>query len=151
MYRVEEDLRRSKHFNGDIIEAMLVCALRFDGYRYLEVVHRELSKETDFSPLVGPLVDTLSFHTDPNDNFAAFFALQRFLHKWGGEHLTKYSREHMAYDRLFLMLYRQPVPKDFVDQEYDLRWEREFASRAEAVAAYVRNSFRRIGRGPIAF
>jgi hypothetical protein len=49
------------------------------------------------------------------------------------------------------MLYRQPVPKDFVDREYDLRWEREFASRAEEVAAYVRNSFRRIGRGPIAF
>jgi hypothetical protein len=129
---------------------MLVCALRFDGYRYLEVVHPKLSKETNFSPLVEPLVETLSFHSDLNDNFAAFFALQRYLHRWGGERLTKYSREHVAYDHLFLMLYRQPVLKDFVNREYDLRWEREFASRAEEIAAYVRNSFRRIGRGPIA-
>jgi hypothetical protein len=32
MNRVEEDLRRSKAFDGYITEAMLVCALRFDGY-----------------------------------------------------------------------------------------------------------------------
>jgi hypothetical protein len=80
-------------------------------------------KEGSFSALVEPLVETLSFHTDLNDNLAVFFALQRFLHKWGGEHLTKYSREHVAYDHLFLMLYRQPVPNDFVDREYVLRWD----------------------------
>jgi hypothetical protein len=139
-------LRRSKAFDDDITEAMLLCALRFDGYSYLEVVHPKLSKETNFSPLV----ETLSLHSDLNDNFAAFFALQRYLHKWGGARLTKYSREHVAYDHLFLMLYRQPVFKDFVNRDYDVRWEREFASRAEEIAAYVRNSFRRIGRGPIA-
>ena len=111
-YRVEEDSRRSKAFDDDVTEAMLVCALRFDGYSYLEVVHPKLSKETNFSPLV----ETLSFHGDLNDNFAVFFALQSYLHKWGGECLTKYSREHWAYDHLFLMLYRQPVFKDFVNR-----------------------------------
>jgi hypothetical protein len=42
MYLIEEDLRRSKHFHDDITEAMLVCALRFDGYRYLEVVNQHV-------------------------------------------------------------------------------------------------------------
>ena len=75
-------------------------------------------------------MDTLSFHPDLNGDFAVFFALQRSLHKWGGEHLTKYSREHVAYDHPFLMLYRQPVPKDFVDRGYDLRWEREIRKQS---------------------
>ena len=48
MNRVEEDLRQGKEFDSYITEAMLVCALRFDGYRYLEAIHPEISKEGSF-------------------------------------------------------------------------------------------------------
>ena len=53
---------------------------------------------------------SLTLHVKQEDNLAAFFALQRFLHKWGGEHLTKYADEHIAYDFLFLHLYTHYFP-----------------------------------------
>ena len=127
---VEEDLRLRKHFHGDIIEAMLVCALRFDGYRYLEVVHPKLSKESRFSPLVERSWTLCRFTPILTVILPSSSPYKRSLHKWGGEHLTKYSREHVAYDHPFLMLYRQPVPKDFVDRGYDLRWEREIRKQS---------------------
>ena len=65
-----------------------------------------------FAPLVDPVVETLTLHENLNDNFAAFFFLNRSFH-WGGEHLTKYSRDHIAYDHLFLALYRLEVADEF--------------------------------------
>jgi len=94
-----------------------------------------------------PIIDSLVLHKDENANFAAFFALQRGLHKWGGEYLTKYSKEHIAYDFLFLHLYRLTPPLEFTDSRHSLEWEQRFADQSETIAAFVRNSFRRVGRG----
>ena len=130
---------------------MGMCALRMDGYRYLKEVHPELCRESfpDFAPLERPVVETLTLHPDLNDNFAVFFWMQRCF-RWSGEHLTKYSREHLVYDHLFLALYRHEVPEAFASVECNLEWQREYQPRAEEVAAHVRNSFRRIGHGPAA-
>jgi len=86
----------------DIEQAIAVCALRMDGYRYMESLHPELCGESmpHFAPLVDPVVETLTLHENLNDNFAAFFFLNRSFH-WGGEHLTKYSRDHIAYATFF--------------------------------------------------
>jgi hypothetical protein len=80
-------------------------------------------------------------------NFAAFFWLQRSF-RWGGEHLTKYSVAQIAYDHLFLALYRQEVAEEFACLEWNREWQQQYLPRAEMIASYVRNSFRRIGRGP---
>jgi hypothetical protein len=48
MNRVEEDLRQGKAFDSYITEAMLVCALRFDGYRYLEASIPRFRKKEAF-------------------------------------------------------------------------------------------------------
>lgn len=86
-------------------------------------------------------------HSSNNDNFAAFFGLQRFLHKWRGEYLTKYSEEHIAYDFLFLHLYSCEPPEPFRQSEYCHQWQVDFLPRAESLAATVRKSFRRNGSG----
>jgi hypothetical protein len=147
---VKSDLKERQMFRGDIDQAIATCALRMDGYRYMETVYPELCLGgfPSFHSLATPLVETLTLHPDLNDNFAIFFWLNRSFH-FGGEHLTKYSRDHIAYDHLFLALYRYEVPEEFACAEWNVQWQREFLPCAEMVAAYVRNSFRRIGRGPL--
>jgi hypothetical protein len=66
-----------------------------------------------------------------------------------GEHLTKYCPEHIAYDHLFLALYRHEIAEELVSIEWNRVWQQEYLPRTEMIAAYVRNSFRRIGRGPV--
>jgi hypothetical protein len=137
------------YFPDDISDAMTVCALRFDGYRYEEDSGLSTPDATGagLRGLIEPVVETLVFYADDNANFAVFFGLQRYLHKWGGDHCTKYSEEHIAYDWLFLHLYRKDVPAAFRHSEYYIRWRREYEERQEEIAGFVRNSFRRRGRG----
>lgn len=133
----------------DITDALSTCALRFDGYAYVDALARTQSDQPaiDLPHLVDAVVGSLQLHDNLNDNFAAFFGLQRYLHKWGGEHLTKYSDEHIAYDFLFLHLYRH-TPASYRHEEYCRAWDERYAPRVEEIAAYVRKSFRRIGYGP---
>lgn len=129
----------------EIRAAESVCALRFCGYEYEQKTG--LSEHGGLPSVAQPIIDSLVLHKDENDNFAAFFALQRGLHKWGGEYLTKYSTEHIAYDFLFLHLYRMTPPEKFTDSKYFVQWEENFSDQAETIAAFVRKSFRRVGRG----
>jgi len=136
------------YFPEDITDAMSTCALRFDGYKYEEF--SGLSEPNvillGLSRLFEPIVKTLMLYADDNMNFAAFFGLQRYLHKWGGEYCTKYDDEHIAYDFLFLHLYNRDVPNGFRHAEYCVRWQCEFKERKEEIACFVRNSFRRKGQ-----
>ena len=136
-------------FPEEITEAQTVCALRFLGYEYEKASGLEVPHSTGggLSKLIEPIVRSRVLYTEQNANFAAFFGLQRFLHKWGGEYLTKYSDQHLAYDLLFLHLYRFETPPEFTNPDYTTRWQQEFMERAETIAAFVRKSFRRVGRG----
>lgn len=130
-------------------EAQSICALRFQGYEYVHSINTAASKATGgyLAELIKPVVEELTLHSSNNDNFAALFGLQRFLHKWGGEYLTKYSKEHIAYDFLFLHLYSCEPPEPFRHNEYCLQWQENFLPKVENIAATVRKSFRRIGSG----
>lgn len=137
------------YFPNSIVQAQTICALRFQGYKYEKSVDTSSIGEPSKGLIrfTAPVVDSLTLHSSNSDNFAAFFGLQRYLHKWGGEYLTKYSDTHIAYDFLFLHLYSYDPPDLFCNDEYCRRWQDEFAPRAESIAAFVRQSFRRIGSG----
>jgi hypothetical protein len=132
-----------------VTEATIACALRFRGSEYVEANHGQLQGMAGkgFPTLIQPVVEALSLHVRPEDNFAAFFGLQRFLFKWGGEYLTMYAEEHIAFDFLFLHLYRLDPPPEFSNDEFVAQWDRDFKDKAEQAAAVIRNSFRRKGRG----
>lgn len=133
-------------FPSDVDTAECICALRFQGYEYLK------STGEDFSVLINLVVKERILYEDQNRNFAAFFGLQRFLYKWGGEHNTKYSDEHIAFDFLFLHLYRLEPEQRFCDPTCDREWQHTHGPWAESIAGYVRQSMRRAGSGPnIAF
>jgi hypothetical protein len=131
------------YFLHEVTEVHSICALRFKGYDYS---HNEATGG-GLSKLIEPVVKELILHQSQNDNFAAFFGLQRFLHKWGGEYLTKYSEEQIAYDFLFLHLYCFEPPKQFRNDEYCRQWQHEYKSKVESLAAVVRKSFKRVGIG----
>ncbi|MFM2296609.1 MAG: hypothetical protein RL117_316 [Verrucomicrobiota bacterium] len=137
-------------FPEDVTECQNVCALRFDGYQYLESFNQDLPEEKriDFDHLTDPVIEKFELHEEQNHNFAAFFALQRYLFKWGGDRLTKYSEKHMAFDFLFLALYRSDPPKEFLDQNYAEQWRTKLLPDVERHAAFVRRSFSRVGDGP---
>lgn len=131
-------------------DVLITCALRFDGYRYAEAsgLDGPEGEGPGLAALSVPLVKSLELYPNPLDNFAAFFALQRFLYKWGGEHLTAFSREHLALRFLFLDVYRLEVPDEYRVESYCDEWSRKYAADRERLAAAIRATFRRKGRGP---
>lgn len=134
----------------EVQHAQDVCALRFQGYEYVVAVGISIPASTGagLSKLIQPVVESLIMHESENDNFAAFFGLQRFLGKWGGDRLTKYAAEHVAFDFLFLHLYQKEVPAQFLNADYSEMWNREFKPHSGAIAAVVRKSFIRVGLCP---
>lgn len=124
-------------YPSDIDEIQIWCALRFDGYAFEE---EQLKQEPDFNfpKNSEPIIETLTLHADPLKNFAAFFALQRFLFKWGGEMLTKQDKEHVAFDFLFLHLYHLEVPKQYRLDEYHSKWNSLKQEEIENAAGFVR-------------
>ncbi len=99
---------------------MTTCALRFDGYRWLEATRGRGAN--DFTPWSVPVTRTLRLHPTTEENFAAFFALQRWLFKWGGEMQAESAAGHTAFRFLFLHVHHLPTPPDFVNPEYDRQW-----------------------------
>lgn len=138
-----------EHFPEKVTKSQNICALRFNGYDYEQAsgIAEQDATGGGLSKLITPVIETLTLHEAEEKNFAAFFGLQRYLFKWGGEYLTKYSEKHIAFDFLFLHLYRLDPPAEFSDENYVLQWNQDFRPSAETIAAYVRRTFRRRGRG----
>ncbi|WP_435892811.1 hypothetical protein [Oceaniferula spumae] len=130
---------------NEITDIQITCAPRFDAYKYERVV--DLCdpgiSEGGFARHMENFEDSLFLSDDLNMNFTMFFAFQRYLFKWGGESLPKDSKEHIAFDFLFLQLYDKEVPFEFAYEEYNIRWCRELKARSELAAAHVRKSFTR--------
>jgi len=126
-------------------QAMWTCALRFTGHEYVE---RKYPK-SGFPEIIKPVVSQRLFHDDDLDNLAAFFGLQRYLGKWGGDSLTPWSEHHIAYRLLFLHCYRLNIPSIWADQQYDRLWKSEFEPDRERIAAAVRRSLKTPGNGPL--
>lgn len=140
---------REREFDED--EILTVCALRFDGYAYQSFRNRDPRANWEFPDLVDRIEKTREFPEDDMESLAAFFALQRYLGKWGGEYLTPHSNEHVVFRLLFLHLYRLDIPEEFRHREYYGTWENEFKPFREELAARIRKTFKRSGRGPRLF
>ena len=119
------------------------CALRFDGYRYAADRGDRMGPElVGFPGLVDRVEKTLEFYENPLDNLAVFFALQRFLGKWGGETLPNDAIERIVFKMLFLHLYREEIPERyrFLSQNWYRKWEMDLRPVREDLAARVRRT-----------
>lgn len=117
---------------------LIYCALRFDGLKWYDATHRHPDEAMDFIQFNKPVVRTLTLHNEEELNWAAFFSLQRYLFKWGGEYLGHDSPEWLAFWHLFLALYRQQTPARWCHEEYETAWQERYRLRIEDAAARVR-------------
>lgn len=126
--------------SSTVDEVLVACALRFDGYRYEQWSGRKLVD------LVETFETTFRLDDDERANHAAFFALQRFLYKWGGEQLGPDARERQAFAFLFLHLYRLEIDPSDAMEGYDKAWDAMDRKLVEDVAAHLRG--RLVGARP---
>lgn len=117
---------------------MHTCALRFNGWDYLESLNRDTEVKIEFPTLTKPLIGTEFLWEEPRKNLAAFFALQRWLCKWGGERLPETDPDWQAYRRLFLHLCHESRDPDFAIPEYVSQWNEIPGKRREAALRRIR-------------
>ena len=67
-------------------ECLMVCALRFDGYGYIDATGYDLWPDQNVAIEEGRLPER------PEERMAQFFALQRALGKFGLERATPWSK-----------------------------------------------------------
>jgi len=127
-------------------EAIDYCALRFDGYRYIDEAHERgwLPTEIDFVELNEPIIATGKLYDDDLKNAAVFFALQRSLGKWGGEQLGEDDPTRFAFYRLYLHFYTKDTPKEFVSPKWLRMWEDTPAEVKERVAQSIKLKVQRL-------
>lgn len=116
---------------------VITAALRFDGYRYQHWTGVSLADLTD------RVEHSLEVLDDEFGNFAAFFALQRGLGKWGGEMTLPTSWAHKAFWILFFHLARRPTPAAYVFPEYQEKWERIYAPNLSSYIERFRAQWKR--------
>lgn len=107
-------------------------ALRFDGYAY------EKDHEIDVENLLTRAKDRGIDSLSHPEKFCAFFALQRFLYKWGGERLSRNGPTWRLFRGLFLCIYAEEVPTGYYDKAYQAEWERKIVPRLELCVNVVR-------------
>jgi|CXWK01.1.fsa_nt_gi hypothetical protein len=113
-------------------ECLMVCALRFDGYGYIDATGYDLWPDQNVAIEEGRLPER------PEERMAQFFALQRALGKFGLERATPWSKYYRAYRQLFLSTYSLDIPDPYHERGYYARWATRFAPQREAYADLIR-------------
>ena len=123
------------------------CALRFNGDAYLALRNMD-GNRWQFPMVTDDIEDTMIFPEEDLECLAAFYGMQRYLGKWGGEYLSETSREHIAYRLLFLHCYRMEIPLGLRTRQWYPVWESDYLPRREECAAIIRQTLGRRIIGP---
>ena len=122
-------------------DILICCALRFDGYRYLEI--------SGFAaePVLEQSIATGTFPDNELQRLTLFFLLQRLLFKWGGEREPRDGRHWRLFRELFLAVARCRVPVEFRPQDdtQRLRWRHQFRPRLDETVAFIARIHRATG------
>lgn len=122
---LQEFYRTYDAWHPDLLdEAVIFCALRFDGGKLDEELNRETPSQVtygNFSRLHEEhfAAKPWRLHPDPLMNWGEFYWLQR-SHKWSG--LDREAARLMAW--LFTQLHDQPVPRGYEQAEYAEKYQR---------------------------
>lgn len=113
-------------------DVLTAWALRFDGYRY--------ASEHDYPNDNG--MDTFKrtgdwSHLTDLEKLTAFFRLQRYLCKWGGETLSQRSVTWRAFRQLFLDTVDLSIPEAYRMRESYEEWARDYAPKRDECVALV--------------
>ena len=115
-------------------DILTTCALRFRGYDYQEAYPFDQERALEH------FVRTGEWDLVPLEQLTAFFMLQRYLFKWGGEQLARDSQEWRAFRSLFLTTYAYEIPAEYRHPDYDEPWEREYRPHLVTCVKQVRRT-----------
>ena len=114
---------------------LIACALRFDGWRYIERMgfdHVGACEAFITTGVIPALV---------GERMAVFFGLQRYLYKWGGEMEPRNGRYWRAFRAFFLLTCADPVPDGYafppLTDQWD--WNRTYAGAVIKVASWIQH------------
>ena len=116
-------------------EILTDCALRFDGYLYLD--------ETDFdtNQAIQDLASDVKSTRNELQTLAVFFILQRSLCKWS----LVYEPANGKYWRLFCEMFFEvvhiPIPSGYEDRERHAKWESLYTYRLDEAIECVQKHY----------
>lgn len=113
-------------------EILTACALRFDGYAYVEATGFDYDRAIDnyFRSGVWDL--------EPLEQLATFFMLQRGLCKWNLVYEPQDGKYWRAFRELFLKAYRHEIPERYRQQPYYDEWAVKSKAEVRRCVALVR-------------
>src|SRR5258705_11640185 len=112
-------------------EILICCALRFDGYAYVEAAGLTFPETTN------RVVDDGIWPESREERLTVFFGLQRYLYKWGAEYEPRNGKCWRSFRTLFLDLHDAEIPERFRRAEYADEWDRMDPDRAVAVVRRI--------------
>ena len=110
---------------------LIPCALRFDGWSYIE------GMGFDHVAAAEAFITTGVIPTLVEERMAVFFGLQRYLYKWGGEMEPRNGRYWRAFRAFFLITCAEPVPDGYAYEPFNGPWEREYGGAVIKVASWI--------------
>jgi len=108
-------------------EVIGACALRMDGYKFIEETGFDIDEALEHFFRTG------SWNATTNEQMAVFFIIQRAFRQ-PLEYEPENGRYYRAFRELFLMLCGEDVPKKYRHAIYD-EWQEKYAPH---VAEYLR-------------
>ncbi|BAY14154.1 hypothetical protein [Calothrix sp. NIES-2098] len=104
-------------------DTLNTCALRFDGYKYLQRTGFDPSKAID------NYFSSQKWDLQPLEKLTAFFLLQRALNKWDLVNEPRDGQFWKAFESLFNECKEMEIPEEYRQQEYCNKWEMYQRSR----------------------
>ena len=116
----------------DASDILNYCALRFDGYRFLE------DTEFDAKTALDNYKKTEICDYNDEEKLAIFFILQRSLCKWSLVYEPYHGHWWRLFRQLFFDVVEIPLPEKYRHEQWTDRWETDFLPRKQEIVEIVR-------------
>jgi hypothetical protein len=110
------------------------CALRFDGFKYLE------ETDLDTNLAIDELLEEIPCDWDDLKKLGVFFSLQRALCKWALVYEPYNGKYWRIFHEMFFDIISIEIVEEYQLENRYLEWQEQYGSRLEAVIQCVRNN-----------
>jgi len=115
-------------------EVLTLCALRFDGYRYLE------DTGFDAEAAIDAYMETEMWDRCDEEKLCVFFILQRCLCKWSLVYEPPNGRYWRVFRQMFFEVVELEVPEKYAEPNWMADWVEHYEWRRAKAISSVRRS-----------
>jgi len=133
MRRIEQMKTDDAMMGFDESEILTACALRFNGYKFIE------RTEFDYEAALERFFVNGEWNLSQAEELAIFFMLQRRLLKWDLVFMPQNGKHWRAFRTLFLKTYEYEIPKQFMIAEMCVKWDKEFVPQLKKYVEMIKD------------